>query len=113
MPRGKQYVFSARTTEEGLRVLNAKKAELGVNWDDLIIYAVNAHYGLDILKLPKVERPKKESKPKAETRKPNKRPKAEREESRGGRCRIRTKGSGLGRIRTYDQSVMSPTSLNR
>jgi hypothetical protein len=33
MPKDKQYVFSARTTEDGLELLNAKKAELGVVTD--------------------------------------------------------------------------------
>lgn len=56
MPRGKQYVFSARTTEEGLRILNTKKAELGISWDDLVIDAVNTHYGVDVPKPPKVEK---------------------------------------------------------
>ena len=64
MPRGKQYVFSARTTEEGLKALNAKKAELGISWDDLVINAVNAHYSVDISKPPKAERQKKETKTK-------------------------------------------------
>jgi hypothetical protein len=41
MPKDKQYVFSARTTEDGLELLNAKKAELGVSWDDLVTDAVN------------------------------------------------------------------------
>jgi hypothetical protein len=48
MPRGKQYVFSARTTEEGLKALNELKARLGVNWDRLLIGAINAHYGVEI-----------------------------------------------------------------
>jgi hypothetical protein len=61
-------VFSARTTEEGLKMLNAKKAELGISWDDLIIDAVNVHHRLGVPKPPKVERPKKESKPEAEAK---------------------------------------------
>jgi hypothetical protein len=40
-------VFSARTTEEGLRLLNELKARLGVGWDALVIDAVCAHYGLN------------------------------------------------------------------
>lgn len=66
MARGKQWVFSARTTEEGLKALNAKKAELGANWDDLVIDAINAHYQMDIPKPPKVERKPKAEKPKKE-----------------------------------------------
>jgi hypothetical protein len=59
MPRGKQYVFSARTTEEGLKTLSELKAKLGIGWDGLVIDAVNAHYGVDVPKLPKAERPPK------------------------------------------------------
>ena len=33
----KHYIFSARTTEEGLRALNELKAERGVGWDELVI----------------------------------------------------------------------------
>jgi len=71
MPRGKQFVFSARTTPEGLEILNALKAKLGVSWDYLAIDALNAHYGVDVPKpskatrKPKAERPKAEPKPKA------------------------------------------------
>jgi hypothetical protein len=59
MPKsGKHYVFSARTTREGLRQLNDVKRERNVSWDDLVIDAVCAHYGLDrsILALPKAEK---------------------------------------------------------
>ena len=78
MPKGKQYVFSARTTEEGLKILNELKAKLGIGWDELVIEAVCAHYGLgrSVLALPRVERPKKEPKPKA--KKPKKEPKAKK-----------------------------------
>ena len=68
MAKAKQYVFSARTTEEGLRQLNRLKAERGIGWDDLVIDAVCAHYGLDKLAmaLPKpyeaAEKPKEEKK---------------------------------------------------
>jgi hypothetical protein len=47
MAKQKQHVFSARTTEEGLRRLNELKTRLGVSWDELVIDAVCAHYGLD------------------------------------------------------------------
>jgi hypothetical protein len=59
MPKsGKHYVFSARTTREGLRQLNDIKREHGVSWDDLVIGAVCAHYRLDrsVLALPKAEK---------------------------------------------------------
>jgi hypothetical protein len=52
-------VFSARTTEEGLKTLNELKARLCVGWDGLVIDAVSAHYGVDIPKPPRVERPPK------------------------------------------------------
>jgi hypothetical protein len=55
MAKGKHYVFSARTTRDGLRQLNDVKRERGLSWDDLVIDAVCAHYGLDrsALALPK------------------------------------------------------------
>jgi hypothetical protein len=58
MAKGRHYVFSARTTREGLRQLNDVKRERGVSWDDLVIDAVCAHYGLDksTLALPKAEK---------------------------------------------------------
>jgi hypothetical protein len=59
MPKSsKHYVFSARTTREGLRQLNDIKREHGLSWDELVIDAVCAHYGLDksILALPKAEK---------------------------------------------------------
>jgi hypothetical protein len=64
MPREKQYVFSARTTEEGLKRLNELKAEKGISWDELVIEAVCAHYGLDrdTMTLPKEPRAGKQSK---------------------------------------------------
>jgi hypothetical protein len=49
-------VFSARTTEEGLKTLNELKARLGVGWDGLVIDAVSAHYGVDIPKPPRAGR---------------------------------------------------------
>ncbi len=71
MPREKQHVFSARTTKEGLKALNGLKARLGVSWDSLVIDAVNAHYGVDVPKPPRVEKAAKakgkERKPKAES----------------------------------------------
>ena len=59
MAKQKQHVFSARTTEEGLKALNELKASLGVSWDELVIDAVCAHYGLDraVMSLPKKEAP--------------------------------------------------------
>jgi hypothetical protein len=65
MPKSRHYVFSARTTREGLRQLNDVKRERGVSWDELVIDAVCAHYGLDrsALALPKADKPE----PKVET----------------------------------------------
>ena len=61
MAREKQHVFSARTTEEGLRQLNELKAKFDIGWDDLVINAVCAHYGLGRLAmaLPKAYKPEK------------------------------------------------------
>jgi hypothetical protein len=63
MAREKQYVFSARTTEEGLKALNEVKGRLKVNWDELVIDAVSAHYNLDkaVMSLPKKDKPAKEA----------------------------------------------------
>jgi hypothetical protein len=71
MRSGKRFVFSARTTEAGLRALNQLRQEKEIGWDELVVDAVCAHYGLDrsVLALPRAER-----KPKVETKaeaKPN------------------------------------------
>jgi hypothetical protein len=70
MPKSRHYVFSARTTRDGLRQLNDVKRERGISWDDLVIDAVCAHYGLDrsVMALPRAEKP--EAKAKAKTTKP-------------------------------------------
>jgi hypothetical protein len=63
MAKEKQHVFSARTTEEGLRLLNGLRKERNVGWDDLVIDAVCAHYGLNklVMALPKAYKPEKKS----------------------------------------------------
>jgi len=68
MAREKQHVFSARTTEEGLRQLNGVKDQLKVSWDDLVIDAVCDRYGLDraVMAPPKRDRPVKEVQSEAE-----------------------------------------------
>jgi hypothetical protein len=71
MPKSRHYVFSARTTRDGLRQLNDIKREHGLSWDDLVIDAVCVRYGLDksTLALPKAEKvPKVETKSKAKPR---------------------------------------------
>lgn len=45
MPGTKHYVYSARTTEQGLALLNKTKGDRG--WDAFVNEAVCAHYGLD------------------------------------------------------------------
>jgi len=79
MPDRKHHVFSARTTEEGLKILNQLKDDLKLSWDELVVNAVCAHYGLDkgVIALPKAEKvPKvekiKTEKPKAEKAKTEK-----------------------------------------
>jgi len=63
MAREKQHVFSARTTEEGLKRLSELKTKLGIGWDELVIEGMSAHYGLDrlVMALPKAYRPEKKS----------------------------------------------------
>ncbi len=58
----KHYVFSARTTEEGLRLLNQLRSERKIGWDELVIDAVCERYGLDraAVALPKKGRPAEE-----------------------------------------------------
>jgi FKBP-type peptidyl-prolyl cis-trans isomerase len=46
MPETKHYVYSARTTEDGLAVLNKAKGDR--SWDDFISQAMAAHYNLDL-----------------------------------------------------------------
>ena len=55
MAREKQHIFSARTTEEGLKQLSELKAKLDVGWDELVIDGMCGHYKLDkaMLSLPK------------------------------------------------------------
>ena len=52
MPENKHYVYSARTTEKGLALLNKTKGDQ--SWDSFVNEAVCAHYGLDlaIINLP-------------------------------------------------------------
>jgi hypothetical protein len=63
MAKDKQHVFSARTTEEGLGLLNGIREEKKIGWDELVIDAVCAHYGLDrlVMALPKAYRPEKKA----------------------------------------------------
>lgn len=58
MAKQKQHVFSARTTEEGLRLLNGLRKERNIGWDELVVDAVCAHYGLDrgVIALPRKEK---------------------------------------------------------
>ena len=61
MAKERHHVFSARTTEEGLRLLNAVREERKIGWDDLVLDAVCDRYGLDslVMSLPKAYRPEK------------------------------------------------------
>jgi hypothetical protein len=58
----KHYVFSARTTEAGLKPLYEVKAKVNMGWDELVIEAVSEHFKLDksMMTLPKKEIPAKE-----------------------------------------------------
>jgi hypothetical protein len=42
----KHYVYSARTTDEGLALINKARGERG--WDEFVNQAVAEHYGLDL-----------------------------------------------------------------
>jgi len=61
MPETKHYVYSARTTKDGLAVLNKAKGDRG--WDSFVNEAVCAHYGLDraVMELPKKEKTAEEA----------------------------------------------------
>jgi hypothetical protein len=52
MPETKHYVYSARTTESGLALLNQAKGDR--SWDSFVSEAVCAHYNLDpaVINLP-------------------------------------------------------------
>jgi len=65
MAREKQFVFSARTTEQGLQMLGEVKAKLGVGWYELVVEAVSTHCELDkaMMTVPKKEKPAKEAQP--------------------------------------------------
>ena len=65
MAKEKQFVFSARTTEAGLKALNEVKSCFNIGWDELVIDAVSAHYNLDkaVMSLPRKEKPVKEAQP--------------------------------------------------
>lgn len=55
MAKQKQHVFSARTTEEGLRLLNELKKKLNLSWDELVVEGMCGHYSMDraVMSLPK------------------------------------------------------------
>ncbi len=61
MAKEKQHVLSARTTEEGLRLLNELRRARSIGWDALVIDAMCAHYNLDraVMGLTKKEKPAK------------------------------------------------------
>ena len=61
MAKEKQHIFSARTTEEGLRRLSEVKNRLKLSWDELVIDAVCEKYGLEkaIMAPPRKEKPAK------------------------------------------------------
>lgn len=65
MVKGKQFVFSARTTERGLKTLNELKGKLNISWDEMVIDAVCTRYDLDkdMMTLTKREKPAKEATP--------------------------------------------------
>lgn len=99
MAREKQYVFSARTTEEGLKALNEIKARLKASWDDMVIDAVCERYNLDrtVMMPPKKGKPAEasqngaeqphieESPPESRPRRPNWRRLQKRRQRRSGR----------------------------
>lgn len=62
MPDKKHHVFSARTTEEGLKMLNDVRKERSISWDDLVLDAICARYGLDMaaMTIPKQTKPSKD-----------------------------------------------------
>lgn len=91
MPRGKQHVFSARTTPEGLGILNGIRAERKIGWDELVIGAVNAHYGVKVSMPPRAEPKAGQTKAKAGKPKEKPKPKAEK-----------PKAKAKGEVKVYD-----------
>ena len=91
MPERKHRVFSARTTDEGLGILNDLRKERGIGWDELVIGAVCTHYGLDVaaMAVPKKTKPGK-AKPKGGTA-------GEAKGKRKGRPMERTGGKPMDR----------------
>ena len=87
--KAKQYVFSARTTEGGLKALNRVREERNVGWDRLVTDAVADFYGIErsVLvdeaaeaeKTRKAEEKAKKDKEKAGTKK-----KAQKKQSESG-----------------------------
>ena len=67
----KHHVFPAGTTEEGLRLLRRIRFERSLSWDDVVLHAVCAHYGLDreAMALTRAGSPVEDRKPKKRTRK--------------------------------------------
>jgi hypothetical protein len=61
MAKEKQHVFSARTTEAGLELLNELKDRLKIGWDELLIDGISAHYKIDkaVMSPPKKGAPDK------------------------------------------------------
>lgn len=76
----KHHVFSARTTPEGLAILNGIRAEHKIGWDELVIAAVNAHWGVEVPMLPK-DTGREEAKAKAEVEKAEAKAKVETEKA--------------------------------
>lgn len=82
MPKDKQYVYSSRTTEKGLKTLNDLKDRLGVTWDELVTDAVCDKYHLDraVIAVPKDTRREEERAAKKAAAEADKKAKAEKRE---------------------------------
>ncbi len=94
--KGKQFVFSARTTEEGLKRQGELRQERRVGWDELVIEAVSEHYGLDraMMTLLKKDRAAQDVAPQLSEPTDEKRPIEVREEKPTEETKPKKQGKG-------------------
>ena len=108
MPETKHYVYSARTTEDGLAALNKIRQDRVISWDRLINDAVCEKYAWTrppstCLRLNSSRRRRKVGR----QRKPRRPRKPPRKRQRGKRRMASNRIGSPNRIRTYNLAVNS------